>query len=606
MALKFKEFFKGIILKALTSNPTDDKEGSVWLNSTDANQLKSYLGGSVRNIVTDDQAQTLTNKDIDADNNTLSNLEHGAEVDDPSTGVHGVTGTIVGDSDTQTLSNKTLDNTNIITVEDASFTLQDDGDNTKQVRLELNPVSTGTTRILTVPDANTTIVGHDATQVITNKDIDGGVATDSRRITIPKETRANLEALTRKEGTLVYATDDETLLIDTGTELEEIGSGTGLVKVDFIDPLATSLPTGPTVTFDGVSGQNGDLILFSNLASNNNRVYELSGVGSSIAFTAMDVFAGEIDPSDGDMVVIRQGDAFAEQISIFDGTNWKVNDTIRLFDGVSANFWELSSIKVADIVDNTTTNIFTVAELGSENFIVSYSILRNGNKQTGELFITSDGTDVAVSNTNAFLGDTGIEFQAQLNAGDIELDAIASSTGFNATMKYFVKRWSDATTGGPTGIPSYSSAGDAIPAAGNTGEIQFRGTDGNLDADADLKWDSTEESINLNGLYYSKLSAGITINDNQVSPTTLFTYSATTYHNAIIEYSVVRDGEYRTGRFLVSNDSSSNTGFNDDFVETNPTGVSFDSNISGGNVEIRYTSTNTGFSGTFKYSIRKW
>jgi hypothetical protein len=50
---------------------------------------------------------SIEGKTIDGDNNTISNLAHGAEVDNPSSGVHGVSGDVMGTTDTQTVENKT-------------------------------------------------------------------------------------------------------------------------------------------------------------------------------------------------------------------------------------------------------------------------------------------------------------------------------------------------------------------------------------------------------------------------------------------------------------------------------------------------------------------
>ena len=67
----------------------------------------SGIHGVTGDIVGTNDAQTLTGKTIAGGSNAISGLAHGGEVDDPSSGVHGVTGDVVGTDDTQTLSNKT-------------------------------------------------------------------------------------------------------------------------------------------------------------------------------------------------------------------------------------------------------------------------------------------------------------------------------------------------------------------------------------------------------------------------------------------------------------------------------------------------------------------
>lgn len=152
-------------------------------------------------------------------------------------------------------------------------------------------------------------------------------------------------------------------------------------------------------------------------------------------------------------------------------------------------------------------------------------------------------------------------------------------------------------------IQNIAGAGSTF-AGGANNTIQFNNL-GGLDGDSQLTWDSFEKTIGLNGLKYGVLSSGLTVLDNQSSWTPIITLNKTTYPFVIIEYSLVKSGVYRVGRFLLTNDGT-NTGFSDDYTETAFSGVNFDAIISGSNVQIVYTTTSTGAAGTLKHSTKKW
>ena len=62
---------------------------------------------------------------------------------------------------------------------------------------------------------------------LTNKDIDGGTASNTSRITLPKAAKTTLDALTRKQGTIVHDTTGNKPYYDNGTTLVAFGSGSG-------------------------------------------------------------------------------------------------------------------------------------------------------------------------------------------------------------------------------------------------------------------------------------------------------------------------------------------------------------------------------------------
>lgn len=135
--------------------------------------------------------------------------------------------------------------TGAITVKDANFTIQDDGDTSKQLKFQLSGITASNTRTLTVPDATTTLVGTDATQTLTNKTISGSgnTITNLGSSVSSSGTYASLPSA-GNVGRLYYCTDIGLLLRDNGSSWDTLWAG----------PLNQALTVPPSSGWTTING----------------------------------------------------------------------------------------------------------------------------------------------------------------------------------------------------------------------------------------------------------------------------------------------------------------------------------------------------------------
>lgn len=153
-----------------------------------------------------------------------------------------IPGDLTVNGTTTTINTATLD------VADQNITVNDGGNDASSEGAGLTVERTGTDGSIVYEDALTSkfklgalgseveVADVSSSQQLTGKDYDGGTASNTSRMTMPKNTKSNLDGLTRKEGTFVYATDEAKPYYDNGSILVDFGAGgSGVGGVNYLE-----------------------------------------------------------------------------------------------------------------------------------------------------------------------------------------------------------------------------------------------------------------------------------------------------------------------------------------------------------------------------------
>jgi hypothetical protein len=381
-------------------------------------------------LVGTDTNQTLTNKTMDFDNNTVTNIDNsniksGASINatkiaDGSISntefqqLNGITSSVVSISDVQTLTNKTLT--------DSSTYFQDNGDNSKKFQFELSDISTSTTRILTVPNGNTIIVGTNISQTLTNKTIDGDLNTLSNIDNDNIKSNAGISADKIANGSV------------SNTEFQQLSAiGSAVVGVSDTQTLTNKTLTSPKIE-TAINDANGnELIKLSSVGSAVNEITignNRTGNSPSISATGNNTNIDLNISSKGSGNVIIDNIVFPNS----DGTSGQVlkSDGDGTLSFADAAILDTNTVTTTDA---TTTTLITSSTSSGNVYLIEASIVGrrtdSGSEGGGYIvrgfFRNDSGTLTKIGDDYIYASDYKWIVQVGISGEDIIVQVIGES-----------------------------------------------------------------------------------------------------------------------------------------------------------------------------------
>jgi hypothetical protein len=322
------------------------------------------------------------------------------------------------------------------TVTDTDFTVQDDGDNTRKFKFNAGSITTGNTRTYVMPDLDTTLVGTNVTQTLTNKTLTAPVIAtivNTGTLTLPTSTdtlvgRNTTDTLTNKTltnpviGTIV---NTGTLTLPTATDT--------LVGRQTTDTLTNKTISGASNTLSNIANgslSNSSVVIGSTTLSLGGTMTTLAGVTISGASNTLSNIANA-SLTNSSITINGSTVALGSSVTV----TATATNALTIGNGLSGTSYNGSSAVTIAINTGVTADLSTAQTFSNKTISGSANTLTNiANASLTNSAITIGSTAISLGATSLTLaGLTSASATTLISTGNqatsVAISAIGHSSG---------------------------------------------------------------------------------------------------------------------------------------------------------------------------------